>query len=212
MKQVIVIGIMSSIVTFLNCGVVAIGQDNRFCNNIIPDVLQKSNKMLMLTLERGFYSGFGGARWGMSREEVRGCFPDKEFHSRGGILWFSDKIADEHVDIIFDFFEDKLYTVHIRIKPGAIITQAYIFKFFKFEDLMIKRYGEPVRKIRKGSLDPYVSDADAISMGRGMYSSIWHAPESNITLSLQGANYEMHMWIEYECLELAKKKSKEKND
>jgi hypothetical protein len=207
MKREVVIGVVFSMVTFLNCGFAATGKDNWILNNIgIAATLEKNKKLLRLALDKDFYSGFGGARWGMSREQVRECFPDMKFHLGNGILWFSDRITGENVDVIFDFFNDKLYTVHVRIKPGAIVSQGYIFKFFKFEDLLIQKYGEPVRKIRKGSPDPYVSDADAIFMGKGMYSTIWHTPESDITLLLQGANYEMYLWIEYECFELAKEK------
>lgn len=210
MKQVVLIGVISSIVTFQDCGIAAIGKDKEFLNNIGIVTLEKNKKLLRLALERGFYSGFMGARWGMSREQVRECFPDKEFHLGNGIIWFSDKIAGENVDVVFDFFDNKLYTVHVRIKLGAIMSQGYVFKFFKFEDLLNQKYGEPARKIRQGSPDPYVSDADAIFMGRGIYKSVWRTPESDITLSLQGANYEMHLWIEYECFELIKEKEQRK--
>ncbi len=83
-------------------------------------------------------------------------------------------------------------------------------KFFKFENLLIEKYGEPLRKVRKGSPDPYVSDADAIFMGLGKYSSLWRTSESEITLLLHGYNYEMHLWIEYDSVKLAKRKEQGK--
>lgn len=152
-----------------------------------------------------FTEGYKDARWGMSKKQVIESFPDKKFNIRDGLIWFSDTMAGEDVNVIFVFIDDRLSTVNVQIKVRALGSQAYKFRFFRFERLLIQKYGAPVQKIREIKPAPYVSDADAILMGWGKYSSIWRTPESRITLLLQGFNYKLHLWIEYEFVKISKK-------
>lgn len=173
------------------------------CSGAIPE---NRNVYVRPVLEGLFHADYDCAEWGMSREQLRSCISKTETHQGEGYLWCTGTFAGEDVDMIFDFIDDKLSSVHVRVKAGSIINQAYVFKFFKFENLLIGKYGEPLRKIRKGSPDPYISDADAIFMGIGKYSSFWLTADSEITLLLHGYDYEMHLWIEYASVKLANQK------
>ncbi|MCF6159663.1 MAG: hypothetical protein E3K32_14100 [wastewater metagenome] len=203
MKQILVS--ICLVLSFLGCA----SANKRAENTSESSKYQLAMEPNNLTQNKSFLEGYKGAKWGMSKQEVKECFPAETFHWRKDedLLWFSNTIAGESADIIFVFTDDKLYQVLERIKVGEIGSQAYVFKFYKFEELLIKRYGDPSRRIRNGSLDPNVSDADAILMGRGIYSDVWHTSESRINLSLQGDNLELHLWVEYECIDLAEQKS-----
>jgi hypothetical protein len=177
----------------------------------IKEGLPLTDEQPQLSAEgRTFTEGYKDAKWGMSKEQVKESFPDKKFNIRDELIWFSDRVAGEDANVIFDFINDRLYTVNVQIKLRVLGSQAYVFRFFRFERLLVQKYGEPVQKIRERTPTPYVSDEDAILMGWSKYSSIWRTPESQITLSLQGANYKLYLWIEYECIELAKEKEQRK--
>lgn len=209
MRKMILIGIIFSVIAFSNCKAVThnkIKGEERFSTNNY----RLTDQSLLPAKDKSFTEGYEGAKWGVSKEQVKDVFSDKEFNIRDKLIWFSDTIAGENVDVIFDFFDDRLYTVNIQVNVRTMGSQAYLSRFFRFKNLLAQKYGEPVQKIRQGSPDPYVSDADAILMGTGIYRSVWHAPESRITLSLQGASYKLHLWAEYECVELVEQKKQRK--
>ncbi|MCF6158032.1 MAG: hypothetical protein E3K32_05545 [wastewater metagenome] len=210
MRQAALTGIIivTLVIMFLNHDEVAVGNEEGE-DLFSTDVRLFPGQSLSLVQNKSFIEGYKGAKWGMSKQDVKEWFPAETFHwwRDEDLLWFSGTAAGESADIIFAFTDDKLYQVLERIRVGEIGSQAYVFKFYKFEELLIERYGEPIQRIRKGSPDPYVSDADAIFMGLGLYSDVWHTSESRITLSLQGADFELHLWIEYECIELAEQRA-----
>jgi len=96
--------------------------------------------------------GYGGTRWKMSPEEVRGVFPDKDFSKLRHpwiaprstaqdelIDWFSfwDRIMEANAEINFYFFQNQLFKVEVDIWGGE--KQDYEV----LKNLLKTEYGEP---------------------------------------------------------------------
>jgi hypothetical protein len=54
-----------------------------------------------------------------------------------------------------------------------------------------------------------MQDADAISLGQGIYYNEWNTNESLITLMLSGDKSELRLGIYYSCPDLEKEKKKQ---
>lgn len=158
--------------------------------------------------EKVFNEGYKNAKWGMAKEQVKSSFPDMMFKDEGKMTYFLSKIAEEDVMIGFDFVDNKLYLVVIGFQISTMNKDVYISKFNKFEELLIKKYGDPDQRVRRGSTNRYTSDADAISMGEGVYFDTWKTPESEVSLLLTGDNFELNLGIRYQSIELGKEKEK----
>ena len=156
-----------------------------------------------------FKEGYKNTKWGMSKEQVKKCFPEMTFKDDSGGLYFYSKISEENVIIIFSFLKDKLYRVIVGFEINTLNKENYIQKYNKFQGLLIKKYGEPTKNVRRGSSNEYSDDATAISMGKGIYFTTWALPETDINIALYGDNFELKLRIEYSCRKLAKEKEKE---
>jgi hypothetical protein len=157
-----------------------------------------------------FKEGYKNAKWGMSKEQVKKSFPDMTFKEEGELCLFLSEIAEEDVIIFFSFLNDKLYKVIVSFDIKTMNKKNYIQKYNKFQGLLIKKYGEPKRNVRRGSSNEYIDDATAISMGEGTYFTTWALPETNISLILGGDNFDLKLVIYYSCRKLEQEKEKEK--
>lgn len=156
--------------------------------------------------EKVFNEGYKNAKWGMTKEQVKNSFPGMVFKDEGEMTYFLSKIAREDVTVGFDFVDNKLYLAFIGVQVKTTNKELYVSKFSTFEELLIKKYGKPDQRVRRGSTNRFTSDADAISMGEGAYFDIWKTPESEISLSLTGDNFDLNLGIRYQCIELGKEK------
>ena len=163
---------------------------------------------LCFAQDQVFNEGYKNAKWGMTKEHVKNSFPDMVFKDEGGMTYFLSKIASEDVMVGFDFVKDKLYLVFIGIQVKTTNKDLYIGKFDKFEELLIKKYGKPDQRARRGSTNSFTSDVDAISMGEGVYFDTWKTLESEVSLLLTGDNFELNLGIRYQSIELGKEKEK----
>jgi hypothetical protein len=159
--------------------------------------------------EEIFTEGYKTAKWGMSKEQVRAEFKDMPIKDDGGNLNFITAIDGNNVIVLFYFVNDMLYRVILGFQLDTSNNNNYIIKFNTLESLLIEKYGAPSKKVRRGSSNRYVTDADAISRGEGGYFNEWNTKESLITLMLSGDKSVLTLGIYYTCPKLEKEHGKQ---
>lgn len=111
-------------------------------------VILTSVQFSIAQLGSTYLEGYGKAKWGMSKEKVMQCYPNRtfgavsrEYEAEG--LWLDSIIVEEQANLFFLFSEDKLFEVIVDVKVGTFNKDACVRIFDKLEKLLIKRYRRP---------------------------------------------------------------------
>jgi len=145
-----------------------------------------------------FTEGYKNARWGMSQEQVKPAFPDMAFQQDDDdILYFLSRIADENVNVMFMFFDNRLFRVLLNfdIEEGA--GGDYVAAFYKFDNYLRLKYGEPQHMVEPSPDNEFGGGTDFIASGKGLLASQWETKESTIRLSLTGTGGRLNLGIYY---------------
>jgi hypothetical protein len=144
--------------------------------------------------------GYQCAKWGMSINQVKKCFPNQEWKTistHPDILMFKHKIDNENAYFGFKFKDNKLYQVRILLDIEAIKNSTYLEKFNKLEKFLENKYGAPQKKYRKAISNPFIDKATLIAAGQGYYQTFWKTQETEILLTLIGENGKLLLSIQY---------------
>ncbi len=157
---------------------------------------------------------FRHSRWGMTKEEVRISEngPQVPELSKEDVLAFKSQIFGDEVIVIYKFSFNKLiwgkylftrYMFDIpKFNPDKklnVIPGLCIVDFFRYEELLIKKYGKPEKQIRFGerrvqdlikSGDDRMNEAmnDAIRSKKAAFATSWRTKETLINLMLHGGD------------------------
>ncbi|MHC4523317.1 MAG: hypothetical protein ACYSWY_07545 [Planctomycetota bacterium] len=150
---------------------------------------------------------FRQARWGMSKEQVKGAEKKAEFVDEDEeLLLYKGTLAGFDVSIVYVFVSGQL----VR---GAYFTDRthsnknnYISDYHKLKALLAKKYGLPTSSHIWWRNDRYQDSPQdwglAISIGHLQYNTIWITKSTKIELSLTGNNDEIQNGIIYDNIGL----------
>ena len=144
--------------------------------------------------------GYGCAKWGMSLDQVKACLSPREckmVSTNPAVLMCDDTVADEAAYSGYRFSNNTLYQVRILFNIEAVKHHTYLQKHAKLEKFLENTYGEPQKKYRKTSINPFEDDAQQIATGRGYYQTFWKTQETEILLTLKGENNKLVLSIQY---------------
>ena len=173
--------------------------------------------------------GRKGLKFGMSFEETRNVNLERIYPTIDSILEIEPELNKEElinkygetINVLLNrhkttfaghratgllfFANDRLYSIMYIFDVSTTNKNKYIDIYFGLKDLLIKKYGNPTRKIEYLS-GSYEDDfprgnyaGQAISLGKGQYVSIWKCQNNkkSISLGLTGDNYELMLDLIY---------------
>ena len=144
--------------------------------------------------------GYKCAKWGMSIDQVKKCFPKidwKTINADPVILIGNDKIDNESAYIGYKFKNNKLYQVRILLDIEAIKKHTYLKKFIKLERSLENAFGDPQKRYRQAIRNPIADDATQIAAGQGYYQTFWETGETEVLLTLTGEDGKLILSIQY---------------
>jgi hypothetical protein len=153
---------------------------------------------------------FRQANWGMSKAEVRAVEKQESIDEDIGgvqeIIAYNAKIASFDSYLGYVFVKNKLSGAGYYIQQEHVNKNDYIDDYNKLKDLLTQKYGKPAidEVLWKNPLykDQKEDWGFAISVGDLVYIAFWDTPSTEISLSLEGDNYEINFYIRYVSKEL----------
>ncbi|MBB1452348.1 hypothetical protein H5159_14980 [Pseudoalteromonas sp. SG43-1] len=156
--------------------------------------------------------------WGMSIKEVKAAESVKPELEKENMLGFIDQLDDKQIFVIYYFTEGKLGKGLIRFNNKRVNKNGFIRDFKTIDDLLKKKYGEPMDSRDLWSNDIFKDDPNsygtALAAGALMKFSKWELEKTNIYHMVSGENYKVSHAIEFSAKQLGKdisKKIEEKN-
>lgn len=160
-------------------------------------------------------SDFRDAEWGMPRERVEKLEKTEPIYSKTDVLTFKGKIANNRVNILYEFSENKLITGTYQFIDNHPNGNVYIQDYEKMNEFLDTKYGKPTYRKEIWNNDIYKDKKGfwgaAVSTGQLMLESSWREDRTIITHKLSGKNYIIDHSIYYYD-KLSTKKQAEKND
>lgn len=153
---------------------------------------------------------FRQVNWGMSKEEVRAVEKQEPADEDiGGVqetFAYKTKISSFDSYLGYIFVNNKLSGAGYYIQQEHVNQNDYIDDYNKLKDLLIQKYGKPVNDEVLWK-NPLYKDRNkdwglAISMGHLVYNVFWETPSTEISLFLEGDNFEINFYIRYVSKEL----------
>jgi hypothetical protein len=150
---------------------------------------------------------FRNATWGMSKVEVKSTEEDKPSDEIDSAMIYSRQILGMNALTGYLFAEDKLVRAKYMFHQQRGSTNDYIDDYNNLKKVLLKKYGKAKSDKTTWIKDVYKnSPADwgyALDHGYVTYLSYWETKNTRITLSLQGENYKINLWLEYKSRALA---------
>jgi hypothetical protein len=160
-------------------------------------------------------SDFRDAEWGISKEQVGKLEKTEPIYSKTDALTFKGKIANNRVNIIYEFSENKLITGAYQFIENHPNGNVYIQDYEKMNEFLDIKYGKPTYRKEIWNNDIYKDKKGfwgvAVSTGQLMLESSWSEGRTLITHQLSGSNYIIDHSIYYHD-KLSIKKQADKND
>lgn len=150
--------------------------------------------------------------WGFSVKEVEATEKGDPLDRTDNAIIYKGKVANLDCIILYNFFENELYSTAYFIKEKYSNKNQYISEYEKLHKLLQQKYGTPLEDeiVWKNSL--YKDEPErwgmAVSTGHLLYFSTWKTPKTEIGLILSGNNFDIDLGITYESLKHAEKVKK----
>jgi hypothetical protein len=149
---------------------------------------------------------FRKVRWGMSIQQVKESEPLEISHTEENLLGYKTKVIDKNVFLIYFFVEDKLVRATYGLADEHSNKNDFINDYNDFKNILIKKYGKPVKENTYWRNNLYKSDTSqwgfAISLAHLSYFAQWESEETQIISSLYGDNYAIKCGVEYSSKKL----------
>jgi len=160
-------------------------------------------------------SDFRDAEWGMTKEQIEKLEKTESIYSKTDTLTFKGKIANNRVNIIYEFSGNKLITGVYQFVDNHPNANVYIQDYEKINESLDLKYGKPENRKEIWNNDIYKDKKGfwgvALSTGQLRLESSWSEDRTLITHKLSGSNYIIdHSIYYYDKLSI--KKQTEKND
>jgi len=140
--------------------------------------------------------------WGYDQVQTKKAEIDKPIYEDSNLLCFYGTIANLKCKIVYIFIERKLVRAKYLIKEDHSNKNDFITDYLKLKDLLNKKYGNPVytndetwkNELFKDNVQDW---GTAISIGHLYFYNSWETEKSNISILLDGENYNISLSIEY---------------
>ena len=151
------------------------------------------------------------ANWGMNTYQVinsENNAPSDSITSTTGrsIIIYKSSINNISCDIGYIFIKNQLTRVKYIFNNEHSNKNEFIDDYKNIRELLIKKYGTPVKNETIWKNDLFKKDYDqwgtAISIGHLGYFSTWENNKTYIICYLNGDNYEIKFGIEYSSIKL----------
>lgn len=160
------------------------------------------------------YEGFThqGLNWDSSNSDVRKAFPD---YLASGDNWTGPTTVGKLEALhFFGFTGESLEAIAFSFLEEHTNKNMYIEDFNYIKKMLVQKYGEPSREETKWRNSLFKDSPEdyglAVSRGDLVYRASWELPDTNISLTLKGDNYEMQHLLVYIPLEKMKNISSDK--
>ena len=149
---------------------------------------------------------FRKARWGLSKEQVKGLeSAEAEYESDDG-LGYAGNIVGLDCLILYIFVQNQLVRAKYVIAEKHSNKNDYIDDFKALKRALIKKYGKPESDETYWSQDLFKDEPQrwglAISVGQMSMYTNWATEETAIILALAGDNAKVKLGIEYTSVKL----------
>jgi hypothetical protein len=154
-------------------------------------------------------SGFRGALWGASKEQVKKT-ETSEFSGEqkigGGlkgldVLTYKSDVSGLEAGIVYYFANNLLTRARYIFMADHSNANMYIDDYKRLKTELTNKYGAPGRDDTIWSNNLYKNDPSeygmALKVGHLTYVAEWYPPESSIQMILRGDNFKISFWIEY---------------
>lgn len=159
------------------------------------------------------------ANWGWSRDSVKKSENLKLISGNKDRLLYFGSLANDKYSIAYKFTKNKLTEVTYAYMEKHINLNNYISAYDKIQDILTKKYGEPLKDETIWKDDLYKNNPNnfglACSAGHVSFISTWENSDTHIMLLCTGENFDITVGILYSSLEysnLEKQKSEEQNN
>jgi hypothetical protein len=150
--------------------------------------------------------GYDRTKWGMSPDEVRVLYHDKEFKGQDNIPYFEGQTAGKDSVTVFYFTQAQLTAVAVILNEAHTNRNAYLAEYQFLKQQLTKKYGDPTEDESRWLNDLYQDDPDeygfAVSLGHLTLLSKWETKGTEIELSCSGKNFKISNRIQYASSDL----------
>lgn len=157
--------------------------------------------VLLLILPSISYCQFRATKWGWTHEQVKKTEKNKIISDNEKLILYEGFIQNLPATIVYGFNEGRLDVGGYSFKAKYVNKNNYIEDYSKLKKALIAKYGEPEKTNVKWLNDLYQTDVEnyglAVSVGHLEFNTVWETNEFNITLMLNGENFESNLSLYY---------------
>ncbi|OBQ55249.1 hypothetical protein [Halodesulfovibrio spirochaetisodalis] len=150
---------------------------------------------------KSYLFSFRKTNWGMTKQEVKQSETANLVTELGDALMFEDYLLQREYEIIYVFVKNKLVRAKYVLKDKYSNENMYLFAYREMSNVLTKKYGTPIGDEKFWSNSLYKDDIEkhgfAVSIGHLLQYQEWVLPETDISLNMQGNNYEVRCAVEY---------------
>ncbi|RPJ09634.1 MAG: hypothetical protein EHM28_01045 [Spirochaetaceae bacterium] len=147
-------------------------------------------------------NNFRDTKWGMSIEEVRKVEKSEYADATSDGLFFKTTIQNVDWIICYFFVDNKLYRAGYMTSENYTNTNKYFEIYNTFRDLLIDKYGQPIKEVITIP-DIYKNHPDSgLLMGQVIYISHWDFTDITLDITAQGGDFKARVVILYANKEL----------
>jgi hypothetical protein len=159
--------------------------------------------IISLNSVKGQNSDFRKTKWGMSYKQVEVTEIPKTVIISENRLIYNDTIAGSPFSLVYTFNEkSELVSAEYILDKTYIDHNFYINEYYKFKELLIKKYGIPKKDEQNWLVDVKDKDttnwANALELGYLNLFSSWETSKSNINLLVTKYD-KVHLFIDYKA-------------
>jgi hypothetical protein len=161
---------------------------------------------------------FEEMHWGLSKKQVvelEGKPSDQRRVKGLDVMRYQQRVINLDCAIDYFFAANKLSRTRFSFAGDYLDKNDYLQDYEKVKDALIQKFGRPLEEAMKwrdtSYKDDFTSWGEAVSLGHLEMSSRWLTSQTEITASLNGADDEILLTVEYAGLQLKElaKKSEE---
>ena len=163
---------------------------------------------LVLFAEEAKYD-FRKTNWGMNETQVKEIEGNEILETYEDGFAYKNKVGGLDCKVIYQFVENKLYIAGYLFTELHTNYDLWIDDYQKIKDLLIKKYGKPIKSGMFWTSDSYKkmwgNDQNlgtAVGMGYLVYYTEWDTPKTKIWIGLKGDNLDIDFRVTYESKEL----------
>jgi hypothetical protein len=161
---------------------------------------------------------FEEMHWGLSKKQVvelEGKPSDQRRVKGLDVMRYQQRVINLDCAIDYFFAANKLSRTRFSFAGDYLDKNAYLQDYEKVKNALVQKFGRPLEEAMKwrdtSYKDDFTSWGEAVSLGHLEMSSRWLTSQTEITASLNGADDEILLTVEYAGLQLKElaKKSEE---